>query len=1164
MYKKTLLSLAIASTLTLTGCLENDKLEDENIGADANGLTPEETTELETAAGTYPIWNPAISALPIPNDLIFDSVAGDGTFSVPDSSPPVTTALNSLSGASTVAPIDIAMSGKIDPESIEGSVLSGPLQNVFLIELAYASGSPAQGLPIGEKATVVPPTGVDYTATEIELDNTSFIRINPIKPLKPNTRYIAVVTNEIKDNGTGTDQLNIQASPSYKHITGSDPLLADSLSPIRALTNDLWETVAVGFFNAPNSTNQQRALASLPNLTADNIALSYSFTTSGDEKVMEYIANPSEWFNDQLTTFIGVNTAESVVTNETDVDQDGDVDYTDINLAINATAGVEGFDGAIASFPSVEIQAALDAAGLSLAAVQSVPGCDSVTSGSTYISCLSAILGSTQTGAPFANLLPTPEQQAATTTSANTPVGFVSAAVSTLVDDALAATPPLVSQGTIDVPFYLGIPAGNEAADGAVINSQSWTADSNLATAINAAFYSIGLELPQGRTTDPAAGFSPSNPPSFADFTVAPKSSAVNYIYPFPKQSDADTETDVTDNLTIPWVAVYPHPASGVSAKGTVIYQHGITTDRSAVLSAGTVLAQQGFTVIGIDQAAHGIAPISTEDKLDLADSLLTAGQEGGLPESLEPNDTNNAAIVGGVLASGFTTQSLAAAGLSAVISTDDAITNSLTGTLPQEIVTRSLHGAGVIDISDGIDGTEQLLIDSAFDNTLAEKVVTSELHTAGAINAADGIDAGEQGLIDAVIAGATGNDAFATLEAAAAQLVALQGSTDLLTGLQTAIVTLTSFENTVANAGGIIPGIAPTDNERHFNFTADATLQPVPMNYEADSALGSSGSLYINLSGFTNSRDKNRQGVIDLLNLRQSLANIDLNGDTTAGDLDTTNVYFTGHSLGTVTGIPFVTVANSAPNIGNIEAASFLEPASGLSRMFENSSSFAPSILGGLAASTNGTVVQGSSSLESFLNVFQATLDSSDPINFADNLGGSTSGSFQTNAEAKGSLLIVNVGTADGNGTTVFKSDQTNIIEAETTQLSTQFGTATKSYFAGVEKFADALGVSDVIGATLDGSADKLRTRLAFGNHGMFVLPVVSDTETEALGETEAAAEALRRGAAFKEGFTQTATFFGTNGEMAGITDESGLTGVPSILINQTDYDARPNKQLN
>ena len=248
---------------------------------------------------------------------------------------------------------------------------------------------------------------------------------------------------------------------------------------------------------------------------------------------------------------------------------------------------------------------------------------------------------------------------------------------------------------------------------------------------------------------------------------------------------------------------------------------------------------------------------------------------------------------------------------------------------------------------------------------------------------------------------------------------------------------------------------------------------------------------------------------------------------------------------------IPFVTVANSSP-VGNITAASFLEPASGITRMLENSSSFGPTILGGLEARG---VTQGTFAFEGYMNVLQAAMDSVDPINFADNLGGSTTGSFQTNADATGTLTILNAGTADANGATIHPSDVTNVIEAETTQLTTQFGTALPSFFAGVEKFATQLGATDVIGATVDATADHIRTRLAFGKHGMFVLP--SDP---APGEASQTSKALQS-VAFNEGMTQTTLFFL---DSLNVATTSGASGAADVLIDETDFDDRPNKQLN
>ncbi|MEE3170938.1 MAG: MECDP-synthase, partial [Pseudomonadota bacterium] len=121
MFKKTLISLAVASSVGLTGCFGGGES-----GANAN---PDYRISNPAIDGkVWPRFNPVKGELPIPNDLIFQSDdletvnvnEADGTFSVADSTPPVTSALNKLSGASTVAPIDIAMSGTIDASSVDG------------------------------------------------------------------------------------------------------------------------------------------------------------------------------------------------------------------------------------------------------------------------------------------------------------------------------------------------------------------------------------------------------------------------------------------------------------------------------------------------------------------------------------------------------------------------------------------------------------------------------------------------------------------------------------------------------------------------------------------------------------------------------------------------------------------------------------------------------------------------------------------------------------------------------------------------------------------------------------------------------------------------------------------------------------------------------------
>ena len=596
MYKKTLLSLAIASTLTLTGCLENDKNEDENIGADANGLTQEQKDDLVTAAGTYPIFNPAISAIPIPNDLIFDKVAGDGTFSVPDTAPPVTTAINSLSGASTTAPIDIAMSSLIDSSTLNSKAYDdvglglniNPLQNVFLLELDYASGSPLQGLSAQEPPTIIPPSAgaIDYIASEILLNGTSYIRINPTTPLKPNTRYVVAITNEIKD--ATVDNAPIQASPSYKHITGSDPLLADSLAPVRALTNGLWEAIAVKYFDLATNQLRTHPAVDLPALTADNIALSYSFTTSGDEKVLNYIADPAQWFNDQITTFVGVKTATAVVTGQLDVAKkdgdnivpgpDGNVDHSDVSLSVA---------GALAAFPanpSDPTDTTISDALAPISAAFAHPslastGCATVTAGPNYISCVGIVLASfPSTAGGFADLLPTPPSSTPTINNAATL--DLTAVIGNPNSLGIPAGLVNVVSGDITIPYYSGLPT-HPTLGPAAVKYTNWEADDTLATAINSVFGALGLSIPQ------------------ADPTV---SKAVNYIFPFPKkQSD----------VQIPILALYPAAPAGPMK--TLIWQHGITGNRSNVLGFGSALvanaklAASDVAVIAIDIPLHGL-----------------------------------------------------------------------------------------------------------------------------------------------------------------------------------------------------------------------------------------------------------------------------------------------------------------------------------------------------------------------------------------------------------------------------------------------------------------------------------------------------------------------------------------------------------------------------
>jgi len=105
----------------------------------------------------------------------------------------------------------------------------------------------------------------------------------------------------------------------------------------------------------------------------------------------------------------------------------------------------------------------------------------------------------------------------------------------------------------------------------------------------------------------------------------------------------------------------------------------------------------------------------------------------------------------------------------------------------------------------------------------------------------------------------------------------------------------------------------------------------------------------------------------------------MDLNGDSTP-DLDGTNVYFIGHSLGAIDGGTFAAIAN-ADSATALKGVDLIAGGGGIVRLLDNSPAFAPRILGGLSAAAGLTT--GDADLETYFNVLQATVDAGDPINF-------------------------------------------------------------------------------------------------------------------------------------------------------------------------------------
>jgi hypothetical protein len=182
--------------------------------------------------------------------------------------------------------------------------------------------------------------------------------------------------------------------------------------------------------------------------------------------------------------------------------------------------------------------------------------------------------------------------------------------------------------------------------------------------------------------------------------------------------------------------------------------------------------------------------------------------------------------------------------------------------------------------------------------------------------------------------------------------------------------------------------------HERHFNVAGSGGA-PTPMNFEMPSASDGSGAQFINLGYLTNTRDNNRQTVMDLLNLNASLASIDTEmRKSLATGLDVNSVYVVGVSLGGILGSVFTTVNQLAiANDAQVGLVSNLNPVRGLvtsgagtqvAQVLVNSATFAPVINGGLGASG---VAVGTTNYERFLYTAQTAMDAGDPVNYMETL---------------------------------------------------------------------------------------------------------------------------------------------------------------------------------
>ena len=630
MFKKTLISLAVASSVGLTGCWSSG---DE--GANAN---PEYSiSNPDFTGGTWPAFNALAQEFPVPNDILtLSAEVQDGTM-VDGSDPenPVTTGIGFLDGNSTTAAFDIKISGSLDPNQeldarsfieANGSIIPNPNQNVFLLPLTFPSGDPllqAEGEIPSFKDAITYKTGVTLAGSSdttlqaqgaallqslaapvaraevISLDDgqNNFLRINPVRPLAPKTKYLVVITNRVVD----AEGDPLIASPSYQNYRNPDePLGSDLLEDVRSAVLS-WEQLASGYFGFMRDVFAQAGLPESAAPTQDDIVMSITFTTTAIDDVLKANAAPRTFLSSKAEMDAkqsAIKNLNSGVFNVTGQAIEGaDTTTQAINnriyeLLTDPTAAFSLFNAELA-----QTLTQANAAGISLSFNDVVVGSDGTVNTTLAFALQSAAaqaaLDTVVVAEPTTTIADVIAAEAATTADNLIAAGILEAPAARPVsmlaansaDQYYAALPAtaMIAEGEITLPYYQGIPdpAASPEANIAALQGYSWKANSS-------------------------------------EQVTAP-SDKVTYRFPFAQP---------TGDVTVPVTVTYPAEALNSFKPDTgwpvIIFQHGINTDRSASLPMASAMANacvqmtdtgpaptglDCYATVSIDQPLHGISP---------------------------------------------------------------------------------------------------------------------------------------------------------------------------------------------------------------------------------------------------------------------------------------------------------------------------------------------------------------------------------------------------------------------------------------------------------------------------------------------------------------------------------------------------------------------------
>lgn len=141
------------------------------------------------------------------------------------------------------------------------------------------------------------------------------------------------------------------------------------------------------------------------------------------------------------------------------------------------------------------------------------------------------------------------------------------------------------------------------------------------------------------------------------------------------------------------------------------------------------------------------------------------------------------------------------------------------------------------------------------------------------------------------------------------------------------------------------------------------------------DGQIDPSGTHFVNVPNPLVTRDNLRQGAVDLLTLTRSLGALDLDG-IAGGDIDTSRIYFIGHSLGGIVGGVYLGTAGPS----EVATGELANAGGGIAQTILDSPAFGPRIKAGLAQQG---IAEGSTLYAQFIRDAQTAVDAGDPINY-------------------------------------------------------------------------------------------------------------------------------------------------------------------------------------